>query len=157
MEAPSADPYHPPSLPSCNHLIFTFRSVAISDTRYGSRRINLGMAAQAYLASNPYPPSGRQAGSFYVTFWKSKGGGWEKQRTLSSLAASHESRRPQKTEMLRAQRGGAYNNNRFVSPSVITHDSAPLKQSKAAARHSNPLSRPRSFEDGSGLLVSPTV
>ena len=107
MEAPSADPYHPSSLPSCNHLIFTFRSVAISDTRYGSRRINLGMAAQAYLASNPYPPSGRQAGSFYVTFWKSKGGGWEKQRTLSSLAASHESRRHQETEM-RAQQGGAY-------------------------------------------------
>ena len=107
MEAPSADPYHPSSLPSCNHLIFTFRSVAISDTRYGSRRINLGMAAQAYLASNPYPPSGRQAGSFYVTFWKSKGGGWEKQRTLSSLAASHESRRHQKTEM-RAQQGGGY-------------------------------------------------
>ena len=133
MEAPSADPYHPSSLPSCNHLIFTFRSVAISDTRYGSRRINLGMAAQAYLASNPYPPSGRQAGSFYVTFWKSKGGGWEK--TNNSIVSRCQPREP-KTPGNRneSSAGGGLLFTRFVSPSVITHDSAQLKQSKAAAR-----------------------
>ena len=89
MEAPPADPYHPSSLPSCNHLIFTFQSVAISDTQYGSRRINLGMSAQAYLASNPYPPSERQAGSFYVTFGKAREeGGKNKQLYRLSLPAT---------------------------------------------------------------------
>ena len=89
-------------------------------------------------------------------------------KTKNSIVSRCQPREPKTPENRNeSSAGGGLLFNRFVSPSVITHDSAQLKQSKAAARrcaslrvaarHSNPLSRPRSFEDGRGLLVSPTV